>query len=63
MHTQAESAGVLNFSFFILARVCTPFSPIRERERDKDREREREREMYNMVIFIFKRNGGYLGTY
>jgi hypothetical protein len=29
---------------FMLARVCTPFSPIRERERKRERLRKRERE-------------------
>ncbi len=29
---------------FMLARVCTPSSPVREREREKEREKAREKE-------------------
>jgi hypothetical protein len=57
----------------MLARVRTPSSSVREREREIERERGRqrereigregEREMYNMVIYIFKRNNGSLGTF
>jgi hypothetical protein len=53
---------------FMLARVRTPSSPIREREKKKIergegeiervRKREGERE-----LFIFKRNDGCLGTF
>ncbi len=45
----------------MLARVCTPSSPVREREREKEIEKEGgiERER----VFIFKRNDGCLGTF
>jgi hypothetical protein len=35
----------------------------RGREREIVREKEREREMSRIVIFIFKRNDGFLGTF
>jgi hypothetical protein len=53
----------------MLARVCTPSSPVREREREgerkrkRERERETEREGGRIVIFILKRNEGCLGTF
>jgi hypothetical protein len=37
---------------FVLSRVCTPSSPLRERERERVKER----------VFIFKRNDGCLGA-
>jgi len=37
MDAQAESA-------FVLARVCTPSSPVREREIKRERETEKDRE-------------------
>ena len=44
---------------FMLAKVRTPSSPVRDREREREGERERER----IVIFIFKRNDGRLSTF
>jgi hypothetical protein len=35
----------------------------RERKRERERERERDVEMSRIVIFIFKRNDGCLGTF
>ncbi len=35
---ERESVGVLNFCSFMLARVHTPSSPVRERERERERE-------------------------
>ena len=35
----------------------------REREREKEGERERDVELSRIVIFIFKRNDGCLGTF
>jgi hypothetical protein len=62
---------------FMLARVRTPSSLVREREREKERERERESmrekerkrereresERETERLFIFKRNDGCLGTF
>jgi hypothetical protein len=45
----------------MLAKVRTPSSPVSPRERE--REKEGGREMYNMVIFIFKRNDRCHGTF
>ncbi len=53
----------------MLVRVHTPSSPVREREREREkgreikRERERDVEYSRIVIFIFKRNDGCLGTF
>jgi hypothetical protein len=56
----------------VLVRVHTPSSPVRkrerggikrERERGIKRERERNVELSRIVIFIFKRNEGCLGTF
>ncbi len=31
-------------SYFMIARVCTPSSPVKERERERRKERDREKE-------------------
>jgi hypothetical protein len=38
---------------FMLARVCTPSSPVRAREREVERETERERERLRKREFLF----------
>ncbi len=57
---------------FMLARVSTPSSLVRERERGRERESEKEggergkegeREREKERVFIFKRNDGCLGTF
>ncbi len=62
---------------FMLARVHTTSSPIREKGRERERgsekeglrervrkkQRERERERERERVFIFKRNVGCLGTF
>ncbi len=52
---------------FMLARVNTPYSPVRERERKRERrEIERERYIYicpELLFLIFKRYDGCLGTF
>ncbi len=44
------------WAYFMLARVRTPSSPVRERERKRERERERERERCRIcpeLLFLF----------
>ncbi len=52
---------------FMLARVCTPSSPVREREREREKQRERDKERERgrgrERVFIFKRNDGCFGTF
>jgi hypothetical protein len=47
----------------MLARVCTPSSPVRERERMGETVRKRKRERKRERVFIFKRNDRCLGTF
>jgi hypothetical protein len=47
---------------FLLVRVRTPSSPVRQRETERGREREKEKERKGERVFIFKRNDGCLGT-
>jgi hypothetical protein len=39
-------------AYFMLAKVCTPSSPVREREREREREKEREKEKENHPSLI-----------
>jgi hypothetical protein len=50
---------------FMLARVCTPSSPVRERESEKVGERERERDMvieFNSLLLTMAALRGMTGA-